>query len=70
MQVINNTAENYSSMNRDIHFQRITENDYICGYLLDKAKHHAIKVPMITQLYQEIDKLTYKEGGSLNNSIK
>ena len=32
-QVIKATAENYSSMNRDLFFQRDTENDYINGYL-------------------------------------
>lgn len=69
-QVISNTEQNYSSMNRDIHFQRITENEFICGYLLNKAKHHGLELPLITQLYQAVNQLTYKEGGSLNSSIK
>lgn len=56
-QVISATAENYSSMNRDIHFQRETENEYISGYILAKAAQHKIKTPIIQSLYQEIKAL-------------
>ena len=70
-QVIRNTAENYSSMNRDIHFQRQTENEYISGYLLAKASEHQINVPTITKLYQKINQHSlYNEGVSLSNSIR
>ncbi|WP_354625109.1 ketopantoate reductase C-terminal domain-containing protein [Psychromonas sp. MME2] len=70
-QVISKTAENYSSMNRDIHFKRKTENEYISGYLLAKAAKHAINVPTIAKLHQKIDQYSlYKEGESLSNSIK
>ncbi len=53
-QVIDATAENYSSMNRDIYFQRSTENEYIGGYLLKKASRHNIEIPSIKSLYQQI----------------
>jgi 2-dehydropantoate 2-reductase len=52
--VIHNTAENYSSMNRDIFFQRATENEYINGYLLKKAAQWQIDTPLIHNLYQQI----------------
>ena len=53
-QVITATAENYSSMNRDLFFQRHTENEYINGYLLKKAQQHKIAAPCISSLYQKI----------------
>ncbi|GLS91390.1 2-dehydropantoate 2-reductase [Psychromonas marina] len=52
--VINATAVNYSSMNRDIHFQRATENDYISGYLIKKASQYNIETPFITSLYEQV----------------
>jgi len=52
--VIDATAGNYSSMNRDIHFKRATENDYISGYLLNKASQHGIETPLINDLYQRV----------------
>lgn len=52
--VINATAQNYSSMNRDINFQRLTENEYINGYLLKKASQHNIETPLILSLYEQI----------------
>jgi len=56
-QVIAATAENYSSMNRDLFFQRNTENEYINGYLLKKARQHNIAAPCIESLYQQIRNL-------------
>ena len=53
-QVIVATAENYSSMNRDLFFQRNTENEYINGYLLKKAQQHKIVTPFIESLYRKI----------------
>jgi len=52
--VINATAENFSSMNRDIFYQRNTENEYINGYLLEKARNYNINTPTIAALYQQI----------------
>lgn len=56
-QVIVATAENYSSMNRDLFFQRNTENEYINGYLLKKARQHNIATPCIASFYQQIKRL-------------
>ena len=53
-QVIIATAENYSSMNRDLFFKRTTENEYINGYLLKKAHQHNIETPCIQSFYQKI----------------
>jgi 2-dehydropantoate 2-reductase len=53
-QVIIATAENYSSMNRDLFFQRKTENEYINGYLLKKAQQHKIAAPCIEYLYRQV----------------
>ncbi|PSV96232.1 2-dehydropantoate 2-reductase [Photobacterium angustum] len=52
--VINATADNYSSMNRDVFYQRQTEIDYITGYLIHRAKKFDIAVPVNTQLWQTI----------------
>ena len=57
--VIQATAENYSSMNRDIFYKRPTEIDYINGYLLNKAKSHKIKAPILTDLYHQIKALEH-----------
>lgn len=53
-QVIENTAENISSMLQDIRAQRRTEADYITGYLLRRARAHGIAVPENTRLYEQI----------------
>ena len=53
-QVIIATSGNYSSMNRDLFFKRKTENEYINGYLLQKAQQHKMIVPNIESLYQKI----------------
>lgn len=54
-QIIKATGENYSSMNRDLFFQRSNENNYINGYLLNKARQHNIITPCINSLYQKIE---------------
>lgn len=56
-QVIIATANNYSSMNRDIFFKRKTENDYISGYVKHKAQQHNINVPHIESVYQRVRSL-------------
>jgi len=43
-QVIAATAANYSSMNRDIHFGRPTEIDWINGFIVDKGQQLGIEV--------------------------
>ena len=52
--VINATANNFSSMNRDIHFQRRTENDFISGYFLQKAAKYEVETPVIKSLSMQI----------------
>lgn len=54
--VITATAENYSSMNRDIHYQRPTEIEFINGYLIKKALQHQIAAPTLSDLYHQIKK--------------
>ncbi|MEI6897309.1 MAG: 2-dehydropantoate 2-reductase [Psychromonas sp.] len=69
--IINNviiaTATNHSSMNRDIHFQRTTENDYISGYLLKKASQYKIVTPLISSLHEQIKALENHSLTQLNN---
>ncbi|WP_261834912.1 2-dehydropantoate 2-reductase [Vibrio ishigakensis] len=55
--VIKATSANYSSMHQDVSHQRVTEIDYITGYLLDCAKAHAIHTPYNQELYNKIKKL-------------
>lgn len=52
--VIKATASNYSSMNRDIFHHRLTEIDYINGYLVQQAQRHKIDTPINNQLWQAI----------------
>ncbi len=53
-QVIDKTAQNYSSMHQDIHHQRRSEIDYITGHLLSVAKLHSLKTPVNQKLYDAI----------------
>jgi 2-dehydropantoate 2-reductase len=55
--VISDTAQNYSSMNRDIAFGRPSEIDYINGYLIQRAAPHNIATPLNTRLVKEIKNL-------------
>lgn len=50
-QIIENTADNISSMLQDIRAMRHTECDYITGYLLKRARAHGIAVPENARLY-------------------
>jgi len=54
MEVIKATAENFSSMNRDIFYKRETEIDFINGYLIKKAQQHKIVTPLLMNLYQQV----------------
>ncbi|MFT5162972.1 MAG: 2-dehydropantoate 2-reductase [Alteromonadaceae bacterium] len=56
-EVIRATAANFSSMNRDIAASRLTEIDYINGYLINKAQLLGIEVPENQALYQQIKAL-------------
>lgn len=48
------TAENYSSMNRDLAEGRKTEVEYINGYIVDRAGEHNIEVPGHALLLEQI----------------
>jgi 2-dehydropantoate 2-reductase len=56
-QVITLTAENLSSMNRDLFYRRHTENEFIAGYLLKSAAFKQIHTPTIMHLYKQIKAL-------------
>lgn len=58
--VILATAENYSSMNRDIFYERQTEIEFINGYLIKKAQQHNIETPILKDLYQQIKWLEHR----------
>ncbi len=53
-QLIQNTAENTSSMLQDIRAQRHTEIDYITGYLLQRARAHGLALPENSRLFEMI----------------
>lgn len=55
--VIAATAENFSSMNRDVFYKRETEIEFINGYLIKKAQQHNIETPILVDLYQQIKAL-------------
>lgn len=52
--VIKSTSENYSSMNRDIFYQRQTEIEFINGYLLKKGAELDIQLPLVQSYYDQI----------------
>lgn len=57
MQVVEATAENYSSMQQDIYYQRKSEIDFINGYLLRCAAKHHIKTPHNQKLFEQIKQI-------------
>lgn len=57
--IIKQTAKNYSSMYQDIKYQRHTEIDYITGYLLRRASAQGLVLPENKRLFQFIQQ---KEG--------
>lgn len=57
MQVVNATAENYSSMRQDVFHHRRTEIDFITGYLLQAAERHHIETPANLDLYRRIKQI-------------
>lgn len=56
-QVIQNTAENYSSMQQDIVHRRITEIDAINGYVVARAGEFNIDVPANIAVLQHVRQL-------------
>ena len=57
LNVIENTAENYSSMHQDITHKRPTEIDAINGYVVKQAQKKGIDVPVNTQMLLAIKAL-------------
>ncbi|MFW7524180.1 2-dehydropantoate 2-reductase [Vibrio ostreicida] len=55
--VIRATAENYSSMQQDIFYQRPSEIDFITGYLLQRASVHGIAAPINRSLFEKIKQI-------------
>ncbi|TXK81649.1 ketopantoate reductase family protein [Rheinheimera tangshanensis] len=51
-QVIEQTAENYSSMQQDFVKGRRTELEYITGFLLRQAEQHQLQLPAHQAIYQ------------------
>lgn len=54
LRVAKDTAQNYSSMNRDVHARRQTEIDSISGYIVEIANKKGIHVPVNALLYESI----------------
>ena len=54
LNVIKSTSENYSSMNRDIFYQRKTEIEFINGYILKKGAEFNIHLPHVQSFYNQI----------------
>ncbi|CDG16564.1 2-dehydropantoate 2-reductase [Xenorhabdus doucetiae] len=54
MNVIEQTAENYSSMLQDIRAQRHTEIDYITGFLMRRARVHGLPITENINVYHYI----------------
>ncbi|MEZ9657744.1 2-dehydropantoate 2-reductase [Vibrio sp. 10N.261.52.F3] len=52
--VILATAENYSSMQQDMFYQRKTEVDFISGHLIKTALKHGIKIPVNQKLFAQV----------------
>jgi 2-dehydropantoate 2-reductase len=52
MQVIQQTADNYSSMQQDYAKGRTSELDYITGFILKQAAQHQLSLPAHQAIYQ------------------
>ena len=55
--VIERTAENFSSMHQDVRHKRTTEIEGINGYIVKRAKKKGIDVPINTLLYNAVKNL-------------
>jgi 2-dehydropantoate 2-reductase len=53
-EIVQATAENYSSMHQDVHLGRKTEIDAINGFILRCADQHQISCPVLHRHYQAI----------------
>ncbi|MCK8045761.1 2-dehydropantoate 2-reductase [Shewanella sp. 1CM18E] len=59
-QVIELTANNFSSMHQDVQHQRKTEIDAINGFVLQRAAVHQLEVPVNLSLLQQIKQIEAK----------
>lgn len=59
-QIIQKTAANFSSMNRDIAHKRPTEIDFINGYIIAQGHKFDLEVPYNTQMFDAIKQLEGK----------
>lgn len=55
--VIQTTANNYSSMQQDLQYQRKTEIDGVLGYLLAQGTKKGVNTPFLKSLYDTIKQL-------------
>lgn len=62
MQVIERTAENFSSMQQDVLHRRRTETDAISGFIVAQAARFNIAVPHNSQLQQQLLQLQQRYG--------
>ena len=56
-EVIDATADNFSSMNRDVHARRRSEIDFINGYIIKQAKQFGLACPLNLALFNQIKTL-------------
>ncbi|WP_158095016.1 2-dehydropantoate 2-reductase [Gottfriedia luciferensis] len=62
IEICEKTAENYSSMNRDLYYGRQTEIESMLGYVKKMAIQKKINVPTINLVYNSIKGLENKKG--------
>lgn len=55
--VFTRTADNFSSMQQDVFFQRQTEIDFITGYILRVAENYKLEAPINQRLFDEVKRL-------------
>lgn len=60
--VINNTADNYSSMHQDIAHHRATEIDYINGYLVQQGQEAGLEMAAHQNLWLRVKALATSQG--------
>ncbi len=66
LEVVEKTAMNYSSTLQDLMSGRRTEIDYLCGYLLSRAREKRIPLPHVSMLMAIIK---FKEERHVNRAI-
>lgn len=60
MKVVNNTADNISSMRQDVMAKRRTEIDYINGYLVTVAQRIGLPSTQLAQIWDKVKRLEQK----------